>query len=74
MRNSYDVIEIDNFVILNTLQNFGFREYSIFVYQFGLKHAEQNIGKIFKTNINLNTKNLNLNCNIVKSSIFYRKK
>ena len=33
MRNSYDVIEIDNYVILNTLQNFYFREYSIFVYQ-----------------------------------------
>ena len=37
MQNSYDVIEIDNYVIFNTLQNFHFREYSIFVYQFGLK-------------------------------------
>ena len=34
-----DVIQIDNYVILNTLQNFHFREYSIFVYNFGLKHA-----------------------------------
>ena len=29
-----DVIEIDNYVILNTLQNFQFREYPIFVYHF----------------------------------------
>ena len=73
MRNSYDVIEIDKYVILNTLQNFHFREYSIFVYQYGLKHAEPNIGKIFKNNINLNTKYLNLNWNIVKRVIFFRK-
>ena len=37
MRSSYDVIEINNYVILNTSQNFHFREYSIFVYKFGLK-------------------------------------
>ena len=37
MRNSYEVTEINNYVILNTWQNFYFREYSIFVYQFGLK-------------------------------------
>ena len=67
MRNSYDVIEIDNYVILNTLQNFHFREYSIFVYQFGLKHAEPNFGKIDKTNTILITKYLNLHWNIVKS-------
>ena len=48
MRNSYDVIEIDNYVILNTLQKFHFREYSFFVYQFGQKKAEPSIGKIFK--------------------------
>ena len=30
MRYYYDVIEIDNYVILNTLQNFHFQEYSIF--------------------------------------------
>ena len=29
--NSYDVIEIDNYVILNTLQNYILREYAIFV-------------------------------------------
>ena len=40
MRNSYDVIEIDNDVIFNTLQNFYFWELYIFVYQVGLKHAE----------------------------------
>ena len=73
MRSSYDVIEIDNYVILNTLQNFHFREYSIFVHKFGLKHAEPNIGKIFKTTTFLITNYLNLNWNIVKSSIFYRK-
>ena len=50
MRNSYDVNEIDNYVILNTLQNFHFQEYSIFVYQFGIKRAKPNIGKIFKNN------------------------
>ena len=50
MRNSYDVIEIDNHVIFNTLQNFYFWEFYIFVYQVGLKHVEPNIGKIFKTN------------------------
>ena len=72
MRNSCDVIEIDNYVILNTLQNFHIREYSHFVYQFGLKHAEPNFGKIFKTNTILNTKYLNLKLNIVKSYTFYQ--
>ena len=68
MRNSYDVIEIDNQVIFNTLQNFYFLEYYIFVYQVGLKHAKPNIGKILKTNIILITKYLN-----VKSFIFWQK-
>ena len=68
MRNSYDVIEIDNHVIFNTLQNFYFCEFYIFVYQVGLKHAEPNIRKIFKTNIILITKYL-----IVKSFIYYQK-
>ena len=36
IRSSYDVIEIDNYVILSSLQNLHFREYSIFVYRFGL--------------------------------------
>ena len=66
MRNSYDVIEIGKYVILSTLQNFNFREYSIFVYRFGLKHAEPNIDKMFKTNTILITKYLN----IVKSLFF----
>ena len=73
MRSSYDVIEIDNYVILNTLQNFHFREYFIFVSKFRLKHVEPNIGKISKTSTILITKYINLNWNIVKSSIFYRK-
>ena len=73
MPNSYDVIEIDNYVILNALWNFHFREYSMFVYQFGLKHAKPNIGKIFNANIILITKYLNLNWNIVKSFNFYQK-
>ena len=73
MRNSYDVIEID-FVILNTVQIFFISENILFLsINLDLKHAEPNIGKIFKTNIDLIIKYLNLNCNIVKSSIFYRK-
>ena len=36
-RHSGDVIEIDNYVILETLQNSHFWEYSFFVNQFGLK-------------------------------------
>ena len=70
MRNSYDVIEIDNYIILSTLQNFHCREYSICVYRLGLKHAISIIGKLFKTNIILIMKYLNLNWNIVKSLIF----
>ena len=66
MRNSYDVIEIDNHVIFNTLQNFYFWEFYFFVYQVGLKHAKTDISKTFKTNIILITKYL-----IVKSFIFY---
>ena len=69
MRTFYDVIEIDNHVILSSLQNLHFGEYSIFVYRFGLKHAKPNNGKIFNTNIILITKYLNLNWNIVKSLI-----
>ena len=70
MLNSYDVIEIDKYVILSTLQNFHFREYSIFVYRFGQKNAKPNIGKIFKTSIILITKYVILNWNIVKSLFF----
>ena len=70
MPNSYDVIEIDKYVILSTLQNFHFREYSIFVYRFGQKHAELDIGKIFKTSIILITKYLILNWNSVKNLFF----
>ena len=43
MRNSHGVIEIDNYVILSTLQNFHFLEYTIFVYRFGPNKAETNI-------------------------------
>ena len=71
MRSSYDVIEIDNHFTLNTLQNFHLQEDSIFVYKFGLKHVKPNISKLFKTNTILITKYLNLNWNIVKSSIFH---
>ena len=73
MRSSYDVIEIDNYVTLNTLQNFHFQEDSIFVYKFGLEHAKPNVGKIFKTNTILITKYLNLNWNIVKKFYFLLK-
>ena len=70
MPNSYDVIEIDKYVILSTLQNFYFQEYSIFVYRFGQKNAKPNIDKIFKTSIILITKYVILNWNIVKSLFF----
>ena len=49
------------YVIMSKLLNFHFQEYSIFVYRFGLKHAEPNIAKIFKIDIILITKYLNLN-------------
>ena len=71
MRNSYNIIEIDNYVILNTLQNFHFQEYSIFAYQFGLKTCQTNFGKTFKTNTIFITKYLNYYWNIVKSYTFY---
>ena len=74
MRNYYDVIEIDIYVVVNTLQNFHFQEHPYFVYQFGLKNAEPNIGKLFKTNYILITKYHSRNWNIVKSSIFTVKK
>ena len=70
MRTSYDVIEIDNYVILNTLQNFHFQEYSILSIHLVSKHAKPNIGKIYKINTILITKYFNLNWNIVKSSFF----
>ena len=68
MRNSYDVIEIHNCVIFNTFAEFLFLRIIYFLYQVGLKHANPNIGKIFKTNIILIIKYL-----IVKSFIFYQK-
>ena len=67
--NSYDTIEIDNYLILNTMQNFYFREYFIFVYPVGLKHVKPYTGKIFKISIILITKYLNLNWNNVKRFI-----
>ena len=74
MRNSYDVIKTDNHVILKTLQNFHFVEYFIFVCQFGLKHVEPNIRKIFMNNtFFFITKYLNLIWNIVKKFYFYQK-
>ena len=60
MRSCYDVIETDNYVILHTLQNSKFQEYSTFVYQVGLKHAKPYIGKTFKTKIILLQNILNL--------------
>ena len=70
MRNSYDVIEIDNYVILSTLQNLHFRERSLLSIDLDYKHAKPYIGKIFKTSIVLITKYLNLNWTIVKPLIF----
>ena len=68
------LIDIENYIIWNTLQNFHFGEYSILVYQVGLETPEPNIGKIFKPNIIVFTKYLTLNWKIVKSFIFYQKK
>ena len=68
MRNSYDVIEIDNQSFLIHCKNFIFDNNIFFVYQVGLKHAKPNISKIFKTNIILITKYL-----IVKSFISCQK-
>ena len=74
MRNSYGVIAIDNFVILNTFQNFYIpRTFFFCLLIWTRKHVEPNIGKIFKTNTILITKYLNLNWNIVKSSIINEK-
>ena len=73
MRSFYDVIEIDNYVILNTLRIFISENFLFLPINLDLKHAEPNIGKIFQTNTILITKYLNLNWNIVKSSIFYQK-
>ena len=70
MRNSSDVIEIDNTVILNTIQIFHFLEFSIFVYQVGLK---PNIGKIFKTNIIL-LQNIFILIGIVNKNSFTKNK
>ena len=66
----FHVIEIDNYVILNTLQNFHFVDYFIFVYSVGLKQVEPYIGKIFKTHMILITIYSNFIWNIVKKHIF----
>ena len=60
MRNSYDVIKIDNYSKLNDCRIF-ISENSLFLsINLDLKHGETNIRKIFKTNIILMTKYLNL--------------
>ena len=69
MRNSFDVIEIDNYVILSTFQ----RIIYLLSIKLDLKHAEPNIGKIFKTNIICITKYLNLNKNSVKVQFLLQK-
>ena len=73
MRNSYDVIEIDNYVILSTLQNLHSENILLLSIDLDYKHAKPNIGKIFKTSIVLITKYLNFNWNIVKPLIFFKK-
>ena len=67
MHISYDVIEIDNYVILSTLQNLYFGEYSVFVYRFRLKTYQTYYRQIFNANIILITKYLNLNWILLKS-------
>ena len=71
MRNSYDVTEIDNYVILIHCRIFISENILFLSINLDLKHAEPNFGKIFKTNTILITKYLNLNWNIVKSYTFY---
>ena len=66
MRNSYDVIEIDNYVILSTLQNYISENILFLSIDLDYTHAKPNIGKIFKTSIFLILKYLNLNWNIAK--------
>ena len=73
MRNFYGVIETDNYVILNTLQNFISKNILFLFINLDKKHAKPNIGKFFKTNIILITKYPNLNLNIEKRFIFYQK-
>ena len=72
MGNSYEVIEIENYFILKTLQKIHFGQYSIFIYHVGLKHVEPHIGKVLKRNIILITKYLNLNWNVVNNFNFYQ--
>ena len=66
MHNSYDVIEFDNYAILNTLQNFHFQEYFIFVFPVELKICQTQYWQNNKMNIILVTMYLTLNWNIVK--------
>ena len=70
MRITYDVIEIDNHVILSTLQNLYFGEHSIFVYRFGLEHTKPNIGKIFNNNSIL-IRNILILIEILSKSYFF---
>ena len=69
MWNSYDVIEIDNYVILNTLPNFHFQEYSIFVYQFELKTCLTKYRQNIKDRYFFITKYFNLYWIIEKKNI-----
>ena len=72
MCNSYDVIEIDNYVISNTLQIFISKNIFICLSIWTKNMPNQILAKYFKTNTFFITKYLNLHWNIVKST-FYRK-
>ena len=70
MHNSYDVIQVDNYVIFNTLQNFHFRENFIFLSSLTKNMFNLMLEKI-KTNIISNIKYLNINWYIVKNNTFF---
>ena len=67
MHDYYDVIEIDNYVILKTLHICILENILFLSINLDLKHAKPNIGKVCWTNIILITKYLILNWKIVIS-------
>ena len=77
MRNSYDIIEIDIYVILSTLQIFIAKNILFlsidFILFLSIDFRTLDVRKIFKTTVILITKYLNLSWNIVKKIIFIKK-
>ena len=72
MRISYYVIEIDNSTSFESIVVFFISVNILFLsINLVLKHAEPSISKIFKNNIILISKYLNLNWNIVNKLLFF---